>query len=70
MLRQALCDPDPPCGRAPWSPCLLRERGEAERWNSAGVAAGRGFCVFCVAAARFTANDRAAAGRNMIPPWG
>lgn len=66
-LRQAPCDPDPPCQKAPWSPCLHWERDEAERWNSAGVAAGRGFCVFL---RWFTANDRAVAGMNMIPPWG
>lgn len=31
------------------------------------MAAGRGFCVFL---RWFTANDRAAAGMNTIPPWG
>ena len=31
------------------------------------MAAGRGFCVFC---RWFTANDRTAAGMNMILPWG
>lgn len=41
--------------------------GEAGRWNPAGVAAGRGFICF---AAQFTANDRAAAGRNTIEPLG